>query len=351
MDAQSQIGQLFFVGFDGTADSPSLRAYLEELRPGGVILFARNIVDAEQVRSLNAFLFERLDPKPMIAVDQEGGRVSRLRGVLPPLPAAVALADRTDEAIRDYSRSLGRALAALGFNTDFAPVVDLSTPGAVNGIGDRSFGEDAGEVVRCARAFCRGLEDAGVASFLKHFPGLGATDLDSHIGLPRCARSAAELWERDLRPFRECADDAAGVMVAHVHCPTFDPGEPVAASLSKAVIAGLLRARIGFEGLSVTDDLDMGAVTGPPPEDLARLSFLAGNDMIMFCNSESKALAASRAMLDDLREGRMESQRLERSLERIARAKRRFGIGAGEPARGPDSWRAALSELSAYSAS
>jgi len=349
MDLRVKVGQLFFVGFDGTADGPALRDYLGAVRPGGLIHFARNIETAEQVRALNdklgRVLAAQSGPAPFISVDQEGGRVSRLRKILPPLPSAAQLGAMGEAKIRDYARILGAALGALGFNADFAPVVDLSSPGAVNGIGDRSFGEDAALVVRCARAFIAGLADAGIASWVKHFPGLGATDLDSHIGLPVCAREPAEMWERDLLPFRECAPDAAGIMIAHVHCPQFDPGAPIAASLSRAVLSGLLRARMGYDGIAVTDDLDMGAVAGPPPVELALATLRAGADMVMFCNSEEKARAAYAGVYEEVRSGRLEGAAIDRSVERILAAKQRFGI-EGQDVTGSDAvWNSALSAL------
>lgn len=349
MDLRVKVGQLFFVGFDGAADGPALRDYLDAVRPGGLIHFARNIETADQVRALNRVLASRPGPMPFISVDQEGGRVSRLRKIFPPLPSASQLAPMGEARLRDYGRTLGAALGALGFNADFAPVVDLSSPGAVNGIGDRSFGEDAALVVRCARAFIAGLTDAGIASWVKHFPGLGATDLDSHVGLPVCAREPAEMWERDLLPFRECAPDAAGVMIAHVHCPGFDPGAPVPASLSRTVVTGLLRERMGYEGIALTDDLEMGGVAGPPPEELALATLRAGSDMIMFCNSEEKARAAFEGVYEEARSGRLDEAIVDRSVERILAAKRRFGI---EPRREPPpstTWAAELVRLSDWS--
>jgi len=349
MDLPVKVGQLFFVGFDGAADGSALRDYLGEMRPGGLIHFARNIESAEQVTALNGTLYDVLKasgcPVPFISVDQEGGRVSRLRKILPSLPTAAQLVPLGEARIREYGRALGEALAALGFNADFAPVVDLSAPGAVNGIGDRSFGEEAAQVVRCARAFIAGLTDAGITSWVKHFPGLGATDLDSHIGLPVCGREAAEMWDRDLLPFRECATEAAGVMIAHVHCPTFDPGPPVAASLSRAVVTGLLRARMGYDGIALTDDLEMGAVAGPPPEQLALATLEAGSDMIMWCNSEEKARAAYLGVLDAVRSGRVDERLVDRSVERILAAKARFGITGPPRAASTRDWKAALADL------
>jgi beta-N-acetylhexosaminidase len=360
MDLRVKVGQLFFVGFDGTVDGPALRDYLDAVRPGGLIHFARNIESAEQVRALNDALMQASEgakagrgasvPAPFISVDQEGGRVSRLRKIFPPLPTAAALASLSEARIRDYGRALGAALGALGFNADYAPVVDLSSPGAVNGIGDRSFGEDAALVVRCARAFIAGFTDAGIASWVKHFPGLGATDLDSHIGLPVCGRDAAAMWDRDLLPFRECANDAAGVMIAHVHCPVFDPDTAVPASLSRAVVTGLLRARMGYEGIALTDDLEMGAVAGPPPADLALATLRAGSDMIMFCNSEPKAREAYEGVYDAVRSGAIDEAIIDRSVARILAAKQRFGIEPrGEAMRTATSLDAALADLQEWS--
>jgi beta-N-acetylhexosaminidase len=347
MELESRIGQLFFVGVQGTGETPALREILRELRPGGVMLFTRNIHDPAQVRALNDAIRGAIDPPPFIAVDQEGGRVSRLRSLLPPLPSAAELSRRGPARIRDYAQALGRALAALGFDTDFAPVVDLSAPGAANLIGDRSFGEDEAAVTDCARAFIAGMDRAGIACFLKHFPGLGATDVDSHVALPVLSREPSELWRRDLLPFRECAPGAAGVMIGHVHCPGWDPGAPLASSLSPAIVTGLLRDRIGYDGIALTDDLEMGAVASLPPAALARLALEAGCDMAMFCNDPGKAREAVAGTLAAARSGDIAPERIQRSVERILAAKRRFGIDGARPAAAPEEWPSALEELSA----
>ena len=155
------------------------------------------------------------------------------------------------------------------------------------------------------------------------------------------------MWKRDLLPFRECGPGAAGTMIAHIHCPFWDPGEPLAASLSRAVVSGLLRERMAYDGIALTDDLEMGAVAGPPPGELARRALLAGNDMVMYCNSEDNARAAFESLLDDLRTGRLDEARIDRSVERILAAKRRFGIEPRAAARSPLAWESALAALSA----
>jgi beta-N-acetylhexosaminidase len=351
MDAGARLGQLLFVGIEGTEDSPSLRSALRELSPGGVVLFARNVVSAEQVRELNAAIVAACPHPPFVAIDQEGGRVSRLKGVLPPLPSPATVGAWPETRIASYAAALGEALAALGFNTNFAPVVDLSAPGAVNLIGDRAFGEDAERVTACARAFVAGLAAAGIASFLKHFPGLGATEVDSHVALPVCSRSAEEMWRRDLLPYRRVAADAAGVMIGHVVCPAWEPeASGVAATLSETIVTGLLRVRMGYEGIAVTDDLGMGAVGGIPPGELAMRALGAGNDMLLFCNDAEAARRASGMLRDGWRTGAIGEERLDRSLGRILARKRRFGIGSSGPRAGrarPD-WQAALAGLQPY---
>jgi beta-N-acetylhexosaminidase len=141
------------------------------------------------------------------------------------------------------------------------------------------------------------------------------------------------MWDRDLLPFRELSDEAAGVMIAHVHCPVFDPDAPVPASLSRAVVTGLLRARMGYDGIALTDDLEMGAVAGPPPEELSVATLEAGSDMIMWCNSEEKARRGYRGVLDAVRSGRIDEARIDRSLQRILAAKARFGTRTSGPRR------------------
>ena len=354
MDRDAMIGQLFFVGIAEPSPSNSLQSFLEEIRPGGVVLFGRNIQTPAQVQSLNAWIIASQATPPFIAVDQEGGRVSRLKPLLIPLPTAAQLAALPTSRIQAYARALGGALAALGFNTDFAPVVDLSAPGATSGIGDRAFGEDPDLVAACAGAFIDGLAETGIAAFLKHFPGLGGTSVDSHETLPVCVRDASELWERDLLPYRACGAAAAGVMIAHARYPAFDPGPPLASSLSPSNVTHLLRNRIGFAGVSLTDDLEMGAVCGPDPGDLAVQALLAGNDMVMFCNHPEQARTARRAVVAAAASGRISAERIEQSVARILAAKEKFGILSGAAAGGiprasvQQEFSTALEELRAF---
>lgn len=345
MDLAARIGQTLFVGIDGTEDSPSLQTYLRTIRPGGVVIFGRNITSADQLQALTRTVARSVDPAPFLAIDQEGGRVSRLRTLVPDLPAAATLATWSEARLVAYARDLGDALAALGFSMNFAPVVDLSAPGAANLIGDRSFGLDEQNVAACAKAFIQGHLQAGIVSVLKHFPGLGATEVDSHVALPVLARDQEALWSRDLHPFRECAPEAVGVMVAHVHCPGFDPESQKPASLSRAVVEGLLRGSLGYGGLVVTDDMDMGALGTAAPGDLASDALAAGNDMVLFCNHTDKALAAFEALLADAEEGRLPAGRLEAAVSRIAHAKGRAATARAGRSRPVPGWEGAREAL------
>jgi beta-N-acetylhexosaminidase len=327
MDFESRIGQLFFVGIPGRSVTPELTQFLGAVRPGGIVLFARNIEEAGQVRSFCASLSSAVDPPPFLSVDQEGGRVNRLLPLVGALPPPLAVSRSGEEASRRFGRHTGRALKALGFNMDFAPCVDLSSPEATNGIAERAFGREPGVVSRLAGTFLSGLQSAGIAGVIKHFPGLGPTDADTHLSLPTSTKSAPALWEEDLVPFRVLAGEAGAVMVAHAHYTAWDPATDTPASLSPAVATDLLRRRIGFDGVAIPDDLEMGAVRqrGTPGE-LALQSLLAGSDMPMFCSSREQITQAHATLCEAVRDGRLTEERVEVSLARILRLKKRLGL-------------------------
>ena len=328
MELESKVGQLLFVGIEGTEESSDLREFLEEFKPGGIVLFARNIQSPDQVRRFCAFLSAAVDPAPFLSIDQEGGRVNRLSPLVGPLPPAAALARQTKkDMVREFGIQTGRALKALGFNMDFAPCVDLSTPEATNGIAERAFGNDARTVVRLAGAFLDGLQSEGVAGVLKHFPGLGPTDADTHLSLPTSGKSVQKLWEEDLLPFRSLGQRAAAIMVAHAHYASLDADRKTPASLSSAVVGGLLHERMDYRGISIPDDLEMGAVSEQgPPDELSLRALVAGCDMAMFCKSRNLIEEAFRGLVRAGQAGRLPEERLDRSLARILADKERFAI-------------------------
>jgi beta-N-acetylhexosaminidase len=255
----TQLAQLLLVGFPGTRAGPVSRGLVER-GVGGLLLFGRNVVSAGQVRALVADLKGRAEIPLEVAVDQEPGtRVARLRGIVRASPSARELGRMPAERVERYGRVTGRDLAALGVTADLAPVLDVTGARWDGVIGDRSFGSDPTTAGRAAVAFLRGLAAGGVAPVGKHFPGHGATTVDSHQRLPVVPASMARLHAHDLAPFRAAIRSGLNaVMVGHLVVRAVDPGVP--ATLSPAVVDGLLRQRMGFGGLVVSDALEMGAI-------------------------------------------------------------------------------------------
>jgi beta-N-acetylhexosaminidase len=321
--SQWQPGQLLFAGFAGTALPEDLAALIGSGRVGGVVLFARNIGSPEQTRALVAELHERAPAgAPLtVAIDQEGGRVQRLRAPWTEWPPMRRLGERGSPADTEaLARALGRELADLRVDLDFAPVADVDTNPANPVIGDRSFSSDPEEVARHAVAFALGLQREGVAACAKHFPGHGDTHVDSHLDLPRIEHDRERLTRVELVPFRALA--AAGVasmMTAHVLLPRLDPALP--ATLSAPVLA-LLREEIGYRGLVFSDDLEMRAIADRfTPGEVTRSALAAGVDALLVC---------SRADLRDTVLASLESapdRLLEAGLSRMAAFKREHAGG------------------------
>jgi len=257
--------------------------------PLGAILFARNVESPGQLRALTAELHELLGERAPILVDQEGGRVARLRPPYwPDFPPAATFEGGPAEAARANARAIGEACRAAGLDVVCAPCLDLRLPGAHGVIGDRAFSEDPAEVARLGIAWAAGLREAACVPVMKHLPGHGRATLDSHEALP-----AVELSEDDLRPFRDvaAADPHIWAMTGHLLCPSLDPELP--ATLSPAIIARTIRGEIAFRGLLLSDDLAMKALSGAP-EALAERALAAGCDLVLHCPGD---LAENAAML------------------------------------------------------
>jgi beta-N-acetylhexosaminidase len=297
------------IGLSGPRLTPEEAALLCTARPLGVILFARNVEDPPRLRALTAAIREILGAEAPILVDQEGGRVARLK---PPhwerFPAAAALEGLPAAAIAANGMLLGAACVQSGLDVVCAPVLDLRLPGAHGVIGDRAFSPDPAEVARCGAAFAAGLQAAGAIPVLKHIPGHGRALADSHHELPRVGASAAEL-EADLAPFRALAGAGAWAMTAHVLYEAWDPARP--ATISPRVIGDIIRRRIGFDGLLLTDDLAMGALAGVS-HDLAGAALRAGCDVVLHCTGRLADSAALLAACPPLSE---------RAAERLAAAR------------------------------
>ncbi len=316
--AAGGLGRLLFIGIDGGALTPATRRLLEEVRPGGVILFRRNVVSLTELAALCHAIRAAVDPPPIIAVDEEGGRVTRLAPHLTGLPAASRAAAAGTGPLRDYWTRYGDLLHQLGFDVDFAPVVDLCAADAPNGIADRSFGTSPAVVIGCARAVIEGLESAGILPVLKHFPGLGPTLLDSHHHLPSLEKSRQNFEKEDLLPYVELGPEAAAVMIGHGHYPFYSGADPVAATLSPAVSTDLLRGPVGFRGVAISDDLEMKAVSARVAwDDLVPRAVAAGSDMLLICHKEERIRAAVEALRRRAESDSSFASRCEESLRRI----------------------------------
>jgi beta-N-acetylhexosaminidase len=280
------------VGIAGPSLTAEEAALFRRHRPLGAILFRRNVVDPAQLATLTAALREELGAEAPILVDQEGGRVARLR---PPhwteFPPPSRFENGAEAAAEANAALLGAECAAVGLDVVCAPLLDLRLPGAHQVIGDRAFSADPAEVARLGGAWIRGLQAAGCIPVIKHIPGHGRALVDSHESLPRVEASAAEL-AADIAPFRDLADAGAWAMTAHILYAAWDAARP--ATLSPTVVQEVIRGEIGFDGVLVSDDLAMGAMRGLS-NDLAGAAIEAGCDLVLHCTG---VLAETAAALD-----------------------------------------------------
>ena len=296
----SHPGHLLLVGLPGPTLDAATAATLRRVQPGGYILFTRNIRDPRELRTLLDDLRDLSDaPDPILTIDQEGGRVSRLKVVGNESVGATALRTLDDPAlVARHGDLTARQLRLFGFNLNFAPVLDLCIDGdesVDNSLRGRCYGVDVPQTLQLAGAFNTALRAGGVASCGKHFPGYTFARADAHHELPTIARSRAELEAQELAPYRALADQLDSVMVCHAHYPCLDAETPLPASLSRNVITTLLRDEIGFQNLVITDDLDMGAIlNGYGLEQTLHLAVGAGADMAMICHRVDQLETARR---------------------------------------------------------
>src|SRR6202047_1299598 len=258
----SSLGQLLLVGVPGLELDLETARLFRDVQPGGYILFGRNIQCGPQLRQLIDDLRDLSQIEPIITIDQEGGRVSRLKLIVNEPPNAQQLRKKGDPAlIREHGRLTGELLRLFGFNLDLCPVLDISfDDDADNSLRGRCYGTSVNEVIAFAGAFNEALLKTGILSCGKHFPGYAAATLDPHHELPRIDRSREELNRTELAIFREFAQRVSSMMVCHAWYPAFDPAK-TPASLSRSIVTDLLVSEFEFDGLIITDDLDMGAIT------------------------------------------------------------------------------------------
>ncbi len=333
-------GRVLTAGVAGPDLAANEREILSDLAPGGIILFGRNMVTEERLSRLIGDLLNLLPPSPWLAIDQEGGRVNRLEPFLGPTVSAAERGRLGGEAVEAFGRQTGELLAGFGFNLDFAPVVDLCPADAPNGIGDRSFGEEPSRTAELAGRFLAGLQGAGVAGCLKHFPGLGDTRVDSHLVLPVCSRPLEQMRRKDLLPFKLLADRAAAVMICHAAYT--DPGlseetggsSPGPATLSPRIVHGLLREELGYPGMVATDDMEMGALAPLDRGGSAAVAAIqAGVDMVLYCADLEKALAARDAMAREAAEDPAFARRLMDAATRVEETAARWPVRPTLPGR------------------
>jgi beta-N-acetylhexosaminidase len=314
------LGQLIMTGVPGKELDGKTATLFRKVNPGAFILFGRNIESAPQLRKLIDDLRDLSEIEPIITIDQEGGRVSRLRLIGNEPPNAQQLRDSNDlELIKRHGDITGRLLRLFGFNLDLCPVLDISfDDDAENSLRGRCYGKTVEQVVRNAGVFNAALRGQGIASCGKHFPGYSAANSDAHYELPRIDRTSEQLDANELAVFRELAHDVDSMMICHGWYPCFEP-EKTPATLSRRIVSDLLRNELGFDGLVMTDDLDMGAIlTGYRLEETIRLAIAAGNDVAMICHRIPEIENVQRIVAT------LPQDQIDRALKNVARFKEKL---------------------------
>jgi beta-N-acetylhexosaminidase len=331
MPLRTKIGQLLMIGFNGQSLGEGLEEALTAIKPGGLIVFGRNIKTARQISDLNLnaqrIAIQSSGTPLLIAVDQEGGNVVRLKTRVP-LPSALAFGDLNDTSVTERAgEATGLLLKTLGFNMNLAPVLDVGDPNRKTFIGTRAFGSDPDLVAKNAIRFASGLQKTGILPTAKHFPGHSDLAEDTHLAAPAKTASYEQLRKNDLAPYYQMTKESTlpwAVMVAHIAYPSLDPsGLP--ASLSKKILGDHLRKRIGFDGIILTDDIEMaGAVTVSDVAERALLALEAGADMIMVAWNKRLQARVTDAIYHAVKDGRLNEAKIDESVRRILLAKRQF---------------------------
>jgi beta-N-acetylhexosaminidase len=318
------LGQLLIIGFDGTEISPRLRSLLTRIQPAGVILFARNIMSAEQTFQLLKACQACISTQLFMCVDLEGGKVDRFRNVTGPAPSAADVFAAGDRRLfRKHGRIIGEACRALGFNTDLAPVVDLACEASHKVMTSRVVSAKPRQVAVYAREFLAGMRSAGVVGAIKHFPGLGEANLDTHHALPSVNKPWKKLWEQDIFPYRALRREAAMVLVGHAAYPRVTR-DRTPASLSRKWITDVLRKRIGYRGLIVSDDLEMGGVLKAAPIEQATMKFVhAGGDLCLICHTQESIERSHEALIRQAERDPRFARRVEESAARVLAFKKK----------------------------
>ena len=326
---EQSAGQRLMVGFDGTELNAELKFLIDTLKVGGIILFSRNLIDPEQIKnlcvSIQSYARSCDQPPLLIAIDQEGGQVARLKEPFTQFPGNSKMKG-PDDAVY-FARTTATELLEVGINMNMAPVLDVAPEGINSIMAERAFGPDPGWVSEQGRVVIEHLQAENIMAVAKHFPGIGRTVLDSHFELPDLDIDVDAMQGFDLFPFKTAiSHDVAGIMLSHIRYTRIDPDWP--ASLSKTIADDLLRKQMGYDGVVMTDDLDMGAIAKHYDLNTAIRQILSADiDMTLICHAGPDIENAFREILDVQRRSQSLKAKGMNSLERIMRLKKKY-LGA-----------------------
>lgn len=328
MTLDEKIGQMLMVGIDGTEVDDDFKEFAEEYKFGTVILFGKNITSAEQLVNLtNSIKSTAGDIPYIIGMDEEGGLVTRLPDDVLSMPSALTIAGSEDtEYCYNAGYQIGTQITSFGLHTGFSPVLDIWSNPDNTVIGNRAYGKTSDDVCKYGIADMLGLKATGAIPVAKHFPGHGDTETDSHYGLPLVTKTKEELWQSELLPFKSAIENGVPmIMAAHILCTELDENYP--ASMSKNIITDLLRNEMGFEGVVITDDLTMGAISESYSfGDAAVLSINAGCDILSICFGEDNVKQAVKAIKEAVENGAITEERIDESVRRILKLKEDYNV-------------------------
>ena len=341
LSVERKAGRVLFIGIPGVRLDRRTRKLLSEVQPGGVVLFGRNVESPEQVALLTAQIRDAVEHPVLIGVDQEGGLVDRFRAICEPMPSAKSVREAGQTHLaKKFGELSARILRLLGFNINFAPVLDLSGDNEDNGLRGRTFGRSPAEVSRLAGAYLDGLQKGRVVGCGKHFPGLGGSTVDSHRRMPVVKHTWEEILERDLVPFMDLMFHRPGehlhsIMVSHAafpdvseflqawfhrtgELPPLESVHQLPATISSNVVMRLVRLTLKFDGLVITDDMEMGAVIKTHSvADASLRAVEAGSDMILICEQAANFVAARDAIVEAVEQKKLPVESLDRASQRI----------------------------------
>ena len=328
MTLEQKIGQLFIVGFEGDIINDEIIDLVNNQEVGGLIYFSRNVVDSNQIITLNNEIKDIKKDIPLfISVDEEGGVVSRVPDEFLKLPSSGYIGKFDDENLSyNIGSIISKELKSLGFNMDFAPVLDIDSNPNNTVIGERAFGNNADIVSKLGIKTMEGLRDGGIIPVVKHFPGHGDTDIDSHYGLPIVTKTLEELNNLEFIPFKNAIENGADVvMVSSIILSSIDSEYP--ATMSKKVTTDILRNKLNFDGVIATDDMTMGAIMDNYNlTDAVIMAINAGNDLILVCHGYDDIIKSISAVKDAVSSNIISEERIDESVYRILKLKEKYRV-------------------------